>query len=96
MDDRYTLAIKDYAMDRFKPERIWPRTRFEFACYSEWAVNEILDLIQDRGAYHPIDVIEEFIEKMDRYSRMNPKSHVTFSIARDIGEDILDMFRAME
>ena len=96
MNDRYIFAVYDYALDQYEPKCAWPKDNFERYCYAKWAVDEILRYLMDRKDTHPIVVIEDFVSKMNAYSFANRKFSLMFSIARDIAEDILDMFRAME
>ncbi len=99
-------TIQDY-VDKclFKPSPTWPEHEFRRRCYERWAVDELAERMLDEadllpfhisGREHkdPIEVIREFVDEMDGYCDMSDdrKSWSIFSIARDVGEEILDLF----
>jgi len=70
----------------------WPLCYFNQRSYSRWAANEILELVMDNPFSTPIDIIEEFIIKMDYFSCIDLSTSLIFSIAKDTAEDILYLF----
>lgn len=94
------LVIREYLADHDKPGRyFWRKEFFEQYSYSKWACKELISRIQTREDSRPIDIIEEFIDEMDKYSyQVGLRAFTgsfTFSVAKDTAEDILDVFLAM-
>lgn len=60
--------------------------------YSRWAKNELTRLIQKNGFKDPIDVIEAFADKMDKFAKTSRtrEAEFAFSTARNMANDILD------
>lgn len=57
--------------------------------YRQWAAREIISLLKCNIDYTPIDVIENFIDKMERYKSMNSINSFIFSEAIIVAEDIM-------
>jgi len=95
--DYILSVIREYAFERWaEPERPLSRENFIQRSYRQWAINEIvwnLKMCPDKPS---LVVIEEFMDKMERFSRRNRKAGVIFSTAFDVAADILDMLSAME
>lgn len=100
-------TIQEYADEcLFEPSLRWSRHDFQIRSYSRWAVNELIDrLIEEADLYpfyiferehkEPLDVIREFVDDMDGYCELsedNNDSRLIFSVAREVGEDILYLF----
>lgn len=104
--DRDILSIEGY-IDLYLEnlEMDYPQCEFEIFAYSEWAANEILERIikeDERLPPHisgveltPVtEIIEGFILDMDYFASQTEvmRKQLIFSIARDVGKDILDSF----
>ncbi len=90
------LLFADYAMDIQLPKDI-PKYRdnFKNACYSKWAVNELLLYIMRKKEQSPIESTREFIKMVDLFSKKTKKDKVIWGIAKYVATDILDIFYAM-
>lgn len=90
------LMFADYAMDIKLPKDV-PKYRdnFKNACYSKWAVNELLIYIIRKKDQQPIKSIEEFIKMVEFFSKKTEKDKAIWSIAKYVAADILDIFYAM-
>lgn len=64
----------------------------ETLAYERWAANEILTLLKLRRREPPLTVIEEFADKVNKYSTFNAKTSFAFSTAYDVAIDILEIF----
>lgn len=94
--ERALSVIYDYLVDLEKPTRPqYGKSRFELLSYSRWAADELICRIIDNGASHPIVILEDFVCEMWRYSQTGKENAYIFEIAQGVGEDILDVFRAM-
>lgn len=60
--------------------------------YSKWAVDEIFKYLDEQKTSAPLVVIENFRDRMDRYSRLNEKNGLIFSVACETAENIIDLF----
>lgn len=90
------LIFADYAMDIQLPKDIPKyRDRFKNACYSRWAVSELLLFIIRKKEQSEIDSIKEFIKMVDTFSERTEKDRPIWSIAKYVATDILDIFYAM-
>lgn len=90
------LMFADYAMDIQLPKDV-PKYRdnFKNACYSKWAVNELLFYIIRKKEQSPIESTKEFIKTVDLFSKKTKKDKAIWSIAKYVATDILDIFYAM-
>lgn len=89
------LVIRDYMSKLSEPMYGWRKDRFEQCSYTRWATKEVLRCIREQKNTPPIIVVEDFIRRMDVYACANPDNSYIFSIAHDVGEDILDIFLTM-
>ncbi|MDO5397808.1 MAG: hypothetical protein Q4G33_07740 [bacterium] len=91
------LIFADYEMDIQLPKDI-PKYRdsFKNACYSKWAVNELMLYIMRKKEQSPIKSTEEFIKMVDAFSKKTEKDKAVWSIAKYVATDILDIFYAMQ
>lgn len=98
MGNDYILSvIQEYVDERLK-EPGWGMSRdwFKQISYSRWAADEIIKNIRESRYTPPIQVVEDFIRKMDDFSCKNSKTSIIFSVAHDMGENILDFLIAMK
>lgn len=95
MDIRAISVLQEYIADMPEPRKKCKKQVFLQETYSRWAAEEILKCIRENETTPPITVVEEFKDRMDHYSLMNPNSSYIFSVAYDIAMDILDIFLAM-
>ena len=100
--DQLELILYDmYHMDAWMPPLLGKWTaEFKKASYSQWAVDELKDFIAERIYPGSIDefcqLAHEFMMKMSRYSRVNPRTSQIFQSASAMAADILDLLRAMK
>jgi hypothetical protein len=55
----------------------------------KWAEREVWRAVRD-SELSPVIAVEEFIKTMDDYSTRNLATSMIFSIAKDVGQNILD------
>lgn len=89
------LVVMDYIADLKDPTLCMRKDMFNQRSYSIWAAEEVLRAIQKNKDIQPIEVVENFIAKMDQYSLQKPSTSYIFSIAYDIAVDIGDILMAM-
>ncbi|MDD3040034.1 hypothetical protein [Bacteroides sp.] len=87
----YAMAIREFfdSLDEVCP--LWPRIHFQARCYEEWAIDEVIEILEENDELEPIPLVEEFIKKMDEYSCYDEKTSFMFSTAKDTAECILDL-----
>lgn len=103
--DQFELIIYDmFQMDAYMPPLFnkWEE-EFKRASYSQWAIGEIINYIIKRLYPRTSGTVDEFyiftqdfMEKMSRYSQVNPQTSKIFRAARDISDNILDLLQAMK
>lgn len=103
--DQLELILYDmYQMDAWMPplSKKWT-DEFKKASYSQWAVDELKEFIAEQiypRTSGSIDefckLTDEFMTKMDRYSRVNPQTYQIFQSASEMAADILDLLCAMK
>lgn len=97
MNDRAVFIVQEYISELYIKELPPCQKRaFMQQSYSRWAAEEILRCIQERGSKQPVTVIEEFANKMDKYSLANSNTSYIFSVGYDTAMDILDRFLLYE
>lgn len=103
--DQLDLILYDmYRMDAWLPPLFGKWTEdYKKASYSQWAVDELKDFIAERIYPRTSGSIDEFCQlahefmmKMSRYSRVNPRTSQIFQSASAMAADILDLLRAMK
>ena len=103
--DQLELILYDmYHMDAWMPPLFGKWTEeFKKSSYSQWAVDELKDFIAERIYPRTSGSIDEFCQlahefmmKMSRYSRVNPRTSQIFQSASAMTADILDLLRAMK
>lgn len=92
MNEQAILIVKNYIKRLKRPNSSKKILYFEQLSYSRWAADEILRCFMNQNTRSPVDIIEEFISKMDMYSCVNGNASFMFSVAHDTAEDILDVF----
>lgn len=93
-DEQIELIFKEYLKNIKTPCMRWKKDKFMQFSYSRWAVNELLMFVKRHNNIKPINAIEMFIRKMDKYTCANSNNSYIFSVAHDIAEDIYDIFLA--
>ncbi|MBR1703147.1 MAG: hypothetical protein IJ716_14565 [Lachnospiraceae bacterium] len=58
--------------------------------YAQWARKEIIEAVRNNPDIPASEIIERFAGRMDRYSCMDSKTSLIFSIAHDVALDMLD------
>lgn len=96
MDARDRDVIMDYILDLKEPRRRMRKAYFAQQSYAWWAAKELLTYLEEHDDMSTMAAIEEFVAKMDWLSCLNPNTSYPFSVAKDIAEDIYDIFLAME
>lgn len=102
--EQFKLILCDmYKMDVWIPPYFKWKTEFRKASYSIWAVDELERYVTDRlyprksGTVDElIKLTSEFVNKTRVYSKISPKTKVTFSIAQNIATDVLELLHAMK
>lgn len=87
-------VVRDYINEIKEPRSYWPRQCFEQASYSKWAANEIFEQLCFEDYRTPIEVVEDFVDEMDRLSCVDQRTSIMFSIAKDAASNILDILAA--
>ena len=103
--EQFDLILCDlYRLDTWMPPLFgkWMENYKEIS-YSLWAVDELRDFITDRLFPRTEGPVEEFYKltyefmmKMSRYSKVNPKTHLIFQTAKQKASDVLELLQAME
>lgn len=97
MNDHIVRCVYFFSEEQWvPPARHWPKYWFDKNAYSRWAVDEIIELLSNRGNIKPSKIVNDFVDRMDCYSCYNETSKYIFSIARDAATDVLDFVRALE
>jgi hypothetical protein len=102
--EQFELILCDtYEFDLCAPKSTFPITDFKDISYLRWAIDELEEYILcrlypgiDDSIEGFIDIVTEFIEEMNTYSKLNPRTSKMFSIARDMATDIQELLVAME
>lgn len=90
------IIVKDYISDLPEPRCHLTKSHFLQRSYSIWAAEEVLRTIRKRKDVTPIIAVEEFAYRMEYFSCKKPKGSDVFSVAHDVGMDILDILRAAD
>lgn len=93
MEKEAVLAIQEYIHQYlFEPKSNWPTCEFRRRSYSRWAADEILNMIKnDPINQDPLNNVELFMNKMDRFLDMSENQEVYFAfiVAKETAEDIV-------
>lgn len=84
------MIVRSYIQRLPAPETKIRQSTFEQCSLERWAAKEILRQLNTHPDIPPAYVIEEFTNKMEQYSVQNPHTSYVFSVAYDVGVDILD------
>lgn len=88
--------VQKYIRNLPEPCIYLTRSHFYQRSCKKWAAEEVLRTIRQRKDISPIRAVEEFVKKMECYACRRSESSYIFSIACDIGIDILDILLAEE
>lgn len=84
-------VVSDYCVRLTRQRRPhWRSPEFAQLSYSKTAAHEILDALKQNDSIPPLQTIEEYRDKVDKYSCINPKTSIMFSAAHDVAEDIIN------
>lgn len=83
--------IRWYIRENEKHRYLWQTDEYKQETYSLWAARELLNELRKNKGKPPLIVMEDFRDKMDRYSCMNPATSFIFSVAKDTVEMFIDM-----
>ena len=84
------LNVYYLTSNNIKENDYWNVELFNQKVYTIWAIEELRKEVEKNKNESPILVIEDFIQKMDKYSCKNIKTSAIFSVARDVGMYVLD------
>ena len=103
--DQLDLILYDmYRMDAWLPPLFgkWAED-YKKASYSQWAVDELRDFIDEQiyprreGSIDEFcKLTHEFMMKTAKYAMVNPNTSLMFRSASEMAANILDLLRAME
>ena len=83
--------IRWYIRENEKHRYLWQTDEYKQEVYSLWAARELLNELRKNRSNPPLIVMENFRDKMDRYSCVNPSTSFIFSVAKDTTEIFIDM-----
>lgn len=83
--------IRWYIRENENHQYLWQTDEYKQEVYSLWAARELLNELRKNRSNPPLIVMENFRDKMDRYSCMNPSTSFIFSVAKDTIEMFIDM-----
>lgn len=105
MNDIYFDILIGYSSNLYTCSKLLSKKDFKKRSYKIWAFDELFNLfekeylrlpssISNRLFKSPIMIITDFIMQMDYFSSMGDnESKLQFLIARDVGEEILLLFK---
>lgn len=68
----------------------WRSEEFAQLSYSKTAAYSILSALKIDETTPPLQIIEDFRDRMNELACLNPKTSIMFSVAHDTAEDIID------
>lgn len=83
--------IRWYIRENENHQYLWQTDEYKQEVYSLWAARELLNELRKNRSNPPLIVMENFRDKMDRYSCINPSTSFIFSVAKDTTEIFIDM-----
>lgn len=83
--------IRWYIRENENHQYLWQTDEYKQEVYSLWAARELLNELRKNKSNPPLIVMENFRDKMDRYSCVNPATSFIFSVAKDTIEMFIDM-----
>lgn len=78
--------LRDYISLLPQPTVGDSKSVFAHRSYSIWAAESILHAVENSRRINPVDIIEQFVWKFNKYSC----SHYMFAVAHNVALDILD------
>lgn len=103
--EQFDLILCDlYRVDKWLPPLFgkWI-DEYKETSYSLWAIDELRDFIVKRLFPRTEGSIEEFsnltyefMTKMSKYSKVNPKTNLMFQTAKQMASNVLELLQAME
>lgn len=90
------MIVKDYISELPEPRYHLKKSYICQRSYSIWAAEEVLRTIRKRKDVTPIVAVEEFVYRMEYFALKRPEASYIFSVAYDVGMDILDILLAAE
>lgn len=83
--------IRWYIRENKNHRYLWQTDEYKQETYSIWVARELLNELRKNKNKPPLVVMEDFRDRMDRYSCMNPATSFIFSVAKDTTEMFIDM-----
>lgn len=83
--------IRWYIRENKNHRYLWQTDEYKQETYSIWSARELLNELRKNKNKPPLVVMEDFRDKMDRYSCMSPTTSFIFSVAKDTTEMFIDM-----
>lgn len=90
------LIIRDYLLDKGRPSHHMKSDRFDALSYECWATYEILKMVIKNPDIPATSIISEFTNKMYCYKYLKSDCKDIFEAGIRVGEDLLDIFEAMQ
>lgn len=90
-NDSVKNMIRWYIRENENHQYLWQTDEYKQETYSIWAARELLNELRKNKNKPPLVVMEDFRDRMDRYSCMNPATSFIFSVAKDTVEMFIDM-----
>lgn len=90
-NDSVKNMIRWYIRETENHQYLWQTDEYRQEVYSLWAARELLNELRKNRSKPPLIVMENFRDKMDRYSCVNPSTSFIFSVAKDTTEIFIDM-----
>lgn len=102
--DELGLILCDwYEMDEWIPNPIFEKQEFERVSNALWAIEEFRNYVAKQiypetqtSVKNLREMAYTFTEKMEMFASMNKKNNSIFMAAKLVGENIQDLFHAME
>ena len=83
MYDEIMFSIIEFIAELNSPKSHWDGELFEQQCYSIWAMKELYFELAKNEEKTALNVIEDFIKRMDNYACKNKETSFMFSVAKD-------------
>lgn len=88
--DKALSFINNYILELKRPNKKLKRELVLQRSFSIWAAEELYEYVRTRDYIPPLDAVNAFVRMMEDYSCLNKYSSIYFSIASDVGKDIMD------
>ena len=72
-----------------QPMGYWRSSEFAQLSYAKTAAREVVDLLKNDDSKPPLVIIEEYVDKMNKYACLNKERSIMFSVAADTAEDMI-------